>query len=507
MKYFLIKDKLNLIALLIIVLLAAALRIWQITGNPPSLFVDEVSNGYNTYSILKTGRDEYGNFMPLTFRAFGDYNPALSVYLLVPTIAIFGLNEYGVRLPSAILGILIVLIVYVLALEIFQNKKIALFSSLLLAISPWHLQFSRYDHEANFMLFFSVLGITLFLSGIKKHTFLIFSAISFAFALNSYHAAKIWVPLIIIATIFIYRKELSRAKANLVIPSTIIIISALPIFLNFKNSLIRGQSVSILNNEKAPLEVFIRGYLSHLSPNFLFVQGDPIGRHSVKGIGQLYVFEAPLILIGLISLIKIANKSQNQKLLLGWFLVAPIPAALAIPTPHALRAIALIPAISLITAYGLFIIINSQVGKIKKVLILAAISTVASYNIITYFHLYYIHEPNIKSPDWSYGYKQAINFIESIREDNQIIAFTNYYGHPYIYVLFYTKHDPKSYQLDQNKERVGGYEFFGENWEKPNNEKAILARAPWQVTYNPNLKILKSIHGPSGEVFFVITEE
>ena len=142
-----------------------------------------------------------------------------------------------------------------------------------------------------------------------------------------------------------------------------------------------------------------------------------------------------------------------------------------------------------------------------KRLILLAIVLLAFYNIIAYLHLYYKHESSIKAADWKYGYKQAINFIESARVDDQIIAFTNYYGHPYIYVLFYTKHDPGSYQKDQNKNKVGAYEFFGENWEKPSDKKAILVRAPWQVTNTSNVKILKRIQGPSGEVFFVVTEE
>lgn len=139
--------------LIAIIFIATILRFWDLGSNPPGLFVDEVSNGYNAYSILKTARDEYGNFLPLTFRAFGDYNPALSVYTLVPSIALFGLNDFAVRFPSAIFGVFTVLLTYFLAYQILKDQKIALGASFLLAISPWHLQFSRYDHEANFMLF------------------------------------------------------------------------------------------------------------------------------------------------------------------------------------------------------------------------------------------------------------------------------------------------------------------------------------------------------------------
>ena len=105
--------------LILILMLAAVLRFYQLGQIPPSLNWDEVSNGYNAYSILKTARDEHGNFLPLTFRAFGDYNPALSVYTLVPSIALFGLNEFAVRFPSALLGTLTVLLTYLMVKQLF----------------------------------------------------------------------------------------------------------------------------------------------------------------------------------------------------------------------------------------------------------------------------------------------------------------------------------------------------------------------------------------------------
>lgn len=508
MKYFLTKDKLTEVVLFaLIILLASFLRLWQIDNNPPGLFVDEVSNGYNAYSLLKTWKDEYGNFLPLTIRAFGDYNPALSVYLLIPSIAIFGLTDFAVRFPSALLGVITVASLFFLSQILFNSKKIAYLSSLLLAISPWHLQFSRYDHEANFMLAFSIIGITFFLYSKKHKSFLNFSALSFALSLNSYHGAKIWVPLIIFALMFIYNKELLQAKKKLITPLIIIAIATIPVFLNLERSLIRAESVGILKSGDSKLKVFTEGYLSHFSPNFLFIRGDLIGRHSVNEMGQLYLFELPLILLGIISAINTKNKSRELKLLLVWLLLSPVPAALASPTPHALRAINVIPVFAMISAYGFKVLQDSKYPKIIKRLTYCGITIIAFYNISTYFHLYYIHEPKLKAADWRFGYKQTISAIESVREKNQSIPFTNYYTHPYIYVLFYTKYDPYTFQQDQNKDKIGDYEFFGENWKKPDVNKVIMARAPWQVTYNKNLKILKNINSPSGETFFVITEE
>src|SRR3989338_344065 len=84
-----------------VILLAAVLRFYQLGQNPPSLDWDETAHGYNAYSILKTGRDEYGYKFPLYFRSFDDYKPPIYTYLVVPAVAIFGLNDFAVRFPSA----------------------------------------------------------------------------------------------------------------------------------------------------------------------------------------------------------------------------------------------------------------------------------------------------------------------------------------------------------------------------------------------------------------------
>src|SRR3989344_3343084 len=102
-----------------ILILAAILRIWQLGSLPPSLTPDEVALGYNAYSILKTGRDEYGKLLPVVFKSFGDFKPGLYVYWTVPFVAIFGLNEFGTRIPSAVAGIISVYLLYLVLQKLF----------------------------------------------------------------------------------------------------------------------------------------------------------------------------------------------------------------------------------------------------------------------------------------------------------------------------------------------------------------------------------------------------
>ena len=105
-----------------IFLLATILRLWQLGTVPVSPDWDEAAIGYNAYSLLSTGKDEFGKTFPLVFRSFNDYKPPLYIYLTMPSIAIFGLNTWSVRLPSALMGILAVIGTYYLVVELLKSQ-------------------------------------------------------------------------------------------------------------------------------------------------------------------------------------------------------------------------------------------------------------------------------------------------------------------------------------------------------------------------------------------------
>src|SRR5260221_6229585 len=146
-----------MIGLAFILLLAASLGCCKLGAVSTSPNADEVAIGYNAFLILKTGKDEYGRKFPLLFQSFDDYKMPVYIYLTVPSVALFGLRDFSVRLPSAVLGTLTVYATYVLVTSLFANSSLALIAAFLLAISPWHLQFSRSAYEANVAVFFNVL--------------------------------------------------------------------------------------------------------------------------------------------------------------------------------------------------------------------------------------------------------------------------------------------------------------------------------------------------------------
>src|SRR3989338_2374980 len=92
-------------ALLVILLVASLLRLWKLDQVPVSLFGDELDVGYQAYSILKTGKDYYGNPWPMHFHSLAEWRTPLYLYSAVPTVAVFGISPLGVRLPPPTFGV------------------------------------------------------------------------------------------------------------------------------------------------------------------------------------------------------------------------------------------------------------------------------------------------------------------------------------------------------------------------------------------------------------------
>src|SRR3990170_6424189 len=152
---------------------AFSLRIYRVGEVPPSLNWDEVSINYNAYSILKTGKDEWGKPFPLNFRSFGEYKLPMQMYASVPSIALFGLNEMGVRFTPAFYGSLTVVVTFFLGRLLFSSNFVGIAAAFLLAISPWHLQLTRGSFESSLSMLFTTLGIFFFASYLKKKSYVL----------------------------------------------------------------------------------------------------------------------------------------------------------------------------------------------------------------------------------------------------------------------------------------------------------------------------------------------
>lgn len=537
----------KVITITIIILLALILRVWQLDKYPAGFNADEAAIGYNAYSILQTGKDEYGVSWPLSFKSFGDYKPGLFVYIVMPFVATLGLNEWVVRLPSALLGVGTVILIFLLAKEIFKNEWVGIFASLLLAISPWHLHFSRGGFETNVATFFISLGILLLLKSFKKSLFLFWSMISFLTSMYVYQSPRLIVPIFLTILAFLYRSKVIFILSNIRVRLNrksflfiILVILTIPIGLQFisgegsarfsglsfladsgplsrVNELrgehhdLNGPLAKVIHNKLTAYgSAFWGHYLDHFRSDFLFIQGDEVIRNKVPETGEFYLIESIFLAIGLVALAK--NKLTHTKLLMTWILVAPLASSLTFQTPSALRSLNMVVPLTLVMGYGLFVLGN-WAKRFGTVTIIIFITIILSFEFIHYLEIYYIHYPKRYPLAWEYGFSEMVSKLNRYESLYKKIVITDRYDQPYILVLFYKAYESSKYQpqaklTERDKFNFGTVRKF-DNFEfrsiKPSEVtsggETLFIGTDQEIPENAT--ILDKVNFPNGEPAFV----
>lgn len=455
--------------LIIIIVIAVLTRLFFLGDFPKGFSGDEAQQGYSAYSLLKTGHDEWGQLLPLNPRGFGDFKPPLYTYLAIPSIAIFGLNETAVRLPAAVFGIMLVAVTYFLSLKLFNDKRIAFYSALLLAISPWHIQLSRTAFEAGPGIFLFSLGLLFYLISEKRKNFLIFAAVSWGLSLYSYHSVRIFILLFIGGLIVFHWKKLLK-KRN-ILAALIFIIFTLPILANLKSVSARASDVSLLSNKVAedyfkqktnsllpPLvdrlidnkvyflsKTFLENYLSYYSGQFFFSGNRSDNSYlNFPGFPLLFPIEIIFWLFAIAALIR----KNNRQIVALWFLLATIPASLAVGTMSAHRAVTFVPLVSIISGLGLSQLIDyvkqRRLIEYKNFVSFLALILIVSF---AYFAYYYLIKLPAKPPEsLRVKYKTIFTTVLQNQDNYNQIIFSKAFSQPQIFVAFYSQMDPVTFQ-------------------------------------------------------------
>ncbi|MBI2008739.1 hypothetical protein HYS82_03740, partial [Candidatus Amesbacteria bacterium] len=482
--------------LIAILILATTLRFYKISSYPAGLNADEAALGYNAYSLLLTGHDEHGHVLPVNLESFGDFKPAGYTYLLIPVIKFFGLTEFAVRLPSALFGVIAVYLIYNLTKYLTSNPSpgqrheqrenlgegnergevLGLLSALALAISPWHLHFSRGAWEVNTSTTLLLLGVLSFVKWLKNKSLVNFALCTLHFALSMYfyQSTRVIAPLLGLGLFIIYFKTLIKYPKQIILNTLLLLLLLLPLAISIVSSNsasrlsgvglladegplnrvkeMRGQHTSafwlskLLHNRPVIYSIqFIQNYLSHFDGNFLFVSGDFIERNRVPETGLLYLTDFIFLFIGLIFLIR--NSSFLNRIMWLWLFIAPAASALTFQVPHALRAQNLvIPMIILVSAGGYSLKETPLRSPRLKRTVLFILAGVYMWQFVRYLHQYYIHYPQTYPTAWEYGFKELVSFVESNQDRYDRIWVTDRYDQPYILFLFYLKYPPQLFQ-------------------------------------------------------------
>ena len=528
--------KIKFSLLTVILVVGLFLRLWQLGAVPISPDWDEVALGYDAYSIMHTGRDEFGTFMPVVLRSFNDYKPSLYAYLAIPTVAVLGLTTYAVRLPSVAMGAVGILAMYFLVKELFEERGtkrnatqnyveiLALVAAFLLAISPWQIQFSRTAFETNTGLTFNLLVGLFFLKGLKKPWLLPLATLFAGLDLMVYQSERVFTPLLVLSLLIIYRKELfavsKKYLAAAVIVGLVAVLPTVVYIVGNPNSLQRAEGTSLLsdksqllsnnyirlkddkdNNDKIGSLIdnrrviyakqVIAGYLVHFDPNWLFLEGDN-PRHHAPGMGLLYLLDLPFLLFGIYFFLFGKFDKKTKYFVFSWLLLAPIPAAVTIDVPHAVRTMNILPMLLILIAVGWFMgyqfLFKNKESRIKnqglRIIIICIVLFLALFNFAYYLNQYFVQQNYLNAPDWQYGYQQAVSQVESLQGQYQNIVISDKtpMDESYMFFLFYLKYPPQQYQqlvaqgknLSYDNHQFGKYQFRPFNWTTENHKKSTL---------------------------------
>jgi len=445
--------------LILIIFLGVFLRIYQITSIPPGLYPDEAINGNNGWEAVETK----------SFKVFYPENngrEGLFINLIGIFLKIFNYHHYSIRLVSVFVGILTILGIYLLAKEIFKDNLIAILSTFFLAVSFWHLNFSRIGFRGILLPFFISFGFYFyFLAKRKKSKILWFlSGTIIGLGFHSYISYRVIVILLFVLFLkdVVERKEIQQeslpqkthfyffnlkiSKIRPIVLTSLtfskqifcfylifffgIFLAALPLgiyFLNHYSDFIsRASGVSIFKSQ-SPVRAFFESLVKHLLMfNF---SGDCNFRHHLSCFPQLLNFDYFFFLVGIFALIKSKKISKEAKIFVfSGFFIFLLPSVLTCEgIPHSIRSIGCIPFIYLLVGFGakkfFEILKNLKVRYFFMFFILTS-----SFFLTFYFYFYkWARSKNVKDA-FSYSYFEISNYLNSLPKERKKYVVCNVDG-------------------------------------------------------------------------------
>jgi 4-amino-4-deoxy-L-arabinose transferase-like glycosyltransferase len=532
------KSGLTRFLLFSILILAACIRLVHLGTLPNGLQQDETSLGYNAYSILKTGRDEYGKIYPLSFKAFGEYKLPGYIYLSTVPISILGTTATAVRLPAALLGILTVLLVYLLVNELTDGKKqsLALLSALFVALNPWHIHFSRGAFEVTPALFFLTLGVWSFLKATRTHTVWLYvlSLTAAIASMYTYNIARVVTPLLMAYVVWHQRKHIQLNRSSRIGLTLITVILLIPFFLTalsvggfssttgtllftspvnqaqlleFRSYMITLPTVIHKLLFNAPLQslwLYMEHIVSYLSVSFLFLSGSSHGNHSIGTTGQFYLFELVTMIVGALVLFRAHTPLRSA--IVSWVIAVVLVAAATREAPQATRSFFLIVPLSILSAFGCAHVVHylaSYPSRLVRITLSVLFAGFMLYSVARFGFSYTQRFPVAYASAWRSADQQVSTFIQEHEADYERVIFDTDTGFMYTSYLYYSAFSPTEFyqtvkRAPDTKEGFSEVTSFGKFELKDVNEKDFLLPRTLIITTPQN----KPEHVPPLAAFY-----
>ena len=456
----------KILLLLIVLTIGIFLRFYLIDSIPPGLNPDEASIGYNAYSLLETGKDRYGQTLPLAFRSLGTYLLPVYTYLTIIPVAVFGPTIFSVRLVSVSSSILLLAITSLLVFEIKNiTFRARLLTVLFVSISPWAVFFGRGGHEISLSLALFALSIFLFIKSISNPKWIILTLLTAGLAGSTYHTERYLSLIFFSLAIWIFKDKFIKHKKYLLIGIAFFLIAQLPQLILIPSEAFsrRVEQVNYWNDAKIGdvLKEFTSHYLEYFSPRSLFLDQDPQRARSMPDLSIFYMWMIVPLWFGIKFLLKnegnllsYRNKADPIfKILLLLVIVSPIPAALTKDPFYSLRALPFFWILTIIISFGVDYLI--KLIPIKSIGIFLALILVLT-SLVSLYNSYFILLKHERGDNYGYEYSELVNKLKEYSDKKIVIDSTRAIG-AYIWIPFYGKINPVKYQLQISNKIKNSY--------------------------------------------------
>jgi len=487
--------KLQVSILSVVLVLTALFRFGGLGNISTGIHADEVSQAYNAYSLLKTGKDMYGKTFPVLFRANGSYQPPVYTYLTTIPVAIFGNTILAARFISALAGFSLIivsfLLIYLFGIGKKQERiKQALFASLVLAISPWAVHFSRLAVEGNLVVVFFVLGLLTIMLSLKKRGLFLVACLVFALTTHIYYTERVTAGLFLVLFTYFFRSYYAKRKKEIVIGFAIFAVVLIPHLLIARTGALtkRLSQVGYINDVKAregnivSRVNFISGqfadhYISYFSPkNLFFDPGQSLGRTS----SDLSVF-FPWFFIFAIAGVSYLMRNRKElfvKVLFLTVIISPIPAGMTGDLFYPLRVLTFLCSVTLVISYGFYYAWDWIKLRNLKFILFAGIFFYSTF----YFYVsYFATSRYATSPDLGYSYIKLIEILPNYKDKKILVDFSPRSWGAGIRFAYLLKVDPRKMQENLSSQLTSPY-YSGQagTWETFEIDNIIVKPLNWQ---------------------------
>lgn len=460
----------------LVLLLAIFVRFAGLGRVPSGLYWDEVAMLVDARSLAQTGKDMHGLRPSLILPSYGDYKLPVYTWLSAPLTLLPISPEVQIRLVSTLAGIGTVLLAGLLAAELFltkdatQRRLTFLCVAFVAAILPWSIHFSHTGFEGHLGQFLVALSVYCMLLARRRPWLLVVAGLVGTLSLYTYYSVRFVWPLIAVTTwLFVWKSYAMLTRKWLVFGLIMLAIFGVS-YLAMINSQwyaasqqFRLSSPSLLSPEPFVLQqnearkaagnslldrlVFHRSlfqikallanFSSHLSPVYLFVNGDDNLRHGTAAHGLGYLTMLPLLLAGTYVAVK-KNKWALLLLLIWWF-AALIPASVPLEAPHALRSLNALVPFAVLLGFGLSWVFTTFTTKRKYIPYLVCI--VLLIHLWQFVGFYPTVYPNRSASSWQTGYKSVAHTVHDQLKgvDRAWVSIDDRW---YLWYLVYGNQDP-----------------------------------------------------------------